>query len=301
MNEDIKILMATMSKIELGGAFRKHAHPYYQLNHVASGEFSCQSGKQSFTAREGDCLLFPANVPHSIVNTGGRTGYYFEVKFSVLSKRDADILADIDVHFPGETFSGALMREIYNENNNRTVLSDETMLTYLKAIILKLSAERRRQRYTPSRYVEVRAYSAPVRGVIRYLEENYTRQLTLDEVCGALSLKKSAICSQFRKETTQTIFACLMIIRVRKAVELLTYTELPLSEICRETGFINITHFTRVFSRHVMIPPGQFRKHLQLQDNYWRDALTGKNANPITIGALENRKIDVADIAVLSS
>ena len=56
-------------------------------------------------------------------------------------------------------------------------------------------------------------------------------------------------------ETSLTIFECLMVIRVRKAAELLTFTGMSLAEISCETGFVNLTHFNRVFTKHVMIPP----------------------------------------------
>jgi len=297
MEQSVKILMAGVSMLGPQGEFATHTHPQYQINHVLKGSIACEVDASAFTANVGDTFLIHANMPHSLRNFSEETAYYLEVKFTSFSKTASGILAGIEAHIPHDEFSGSLLKEILDENNNQTPQSAEIMLTYLYAIIYRLSAENRRTKFTPSKYIDVSEYSEPVRDVIRFLENNYQKQITLDDIVADIPFKKSYICSLFKKETTLTIFSCLMIIRVRKAVELLTFSDYPLAQISRETGFINVTHFNRVYTKHCMIPPGQFRKHLKLQDYYWKDAITGKNASPITIAAFENRKIDFSDVS----
>jgi len=288
MQQEIKILMAGLSKVNIGETYATHEHPYYQLNHIVRGRYEFTVDGNTFAAGVGDTILIPAHSVHSITDSGDETGYYFEVKFSSFSKGIKTMCSDIDVLVQNDGFSGKLLKEIFDESNNSTEESEEIMVTYLYAILFKLSAEKRHEKSTPSKYIEVSAYSAPVRDTIRFLEDNYKKRLSLDDIVERAPLQKSYLCSLFKKETTVTIFECLMIIRIRKAVELLSYTNLPLSEISKETGFVNTTHFNRVFTKHVMIPPGQYRKHLRSQDIYWRDA----TANPITAATLGGKKID---------
>jgi len=288
MQQEIKILMAGLSKVNIGETFSTHEHPYYQLNHIVRGKFEFTVDGETFAAGAGDTILIPANSIHSITDTGDEAGYYFEAKFSSFSKGVKEMCSDIDILKRDDDFSAKLLKEIFDESNNSTPESEEIMVTYLYAILFKRSAQKRRQKSTPSKYIEVSAYSEPVRETIRFLEDNYKKRLSLDDIVAKAPLQKSYLCSLFKKETTVTIFECLMIIRIRKAVELLSYTNMPLAEISKETGFVNTTHFNRVFTKHVMIPPGQYRKHLKSQDIYWRDA----TANPITAATLGGKKID---------
>ncbi len=297
MQQEIKILISVLAKMKKGDAFKPHTHPYYQLNHIVRGSIDYTVGGYEFTACVGDTVLIPAHCEHSFIQTGDETGYYFEVKFSSLSKGVMEMCSDIGVFIQNDDFSGALLKEIFDENSNATPESEEIMLTYLYSILFKLSEKKRREKNIPSKYIEVSAYSAPVRDIIRFLEDNYKKKLTLDDIVAQTSLQKSYLCALFKKETTVTIFECLMIIRVRKAVELLTYNPMPLAQISKETGFVNITHFNRVFTKHVMIPPGQFRKNLRSQDYYWNDA-TGRKPNPITAATLEGKKIDFPQITL---
>lgn len=154
------------------------------------------------------------------------------------------------------------MTAIREESENLTPSSEEIMLNYPYSILYELSADSCRQKNAPSKYIEVTAYSEPVRDTIRFLEDNYTRKLSLEDIVAHTDVKKSCLCRRFKEETSLTIFECLMIVRVRKAVELLTYSDLTLAQISQETGFVSLTHFNRVFTNHVMIPPGHYRRHL---------------------------------------
>lgn len=294
MLQEIKILISGLSKLDMGDSYKRHTHPYYQLNHIVRGKYTFTVGNQTFTANVGDTILIPMDSVHSLTEKNDETGYYFEVKFSSFSQGVKKMCSDIGILTQNDDFSGKLLKEIFDENNNSTAASEEIMVTYLYAILFKLTAKTRREKITPSKYIEVSAYSAPVRDTIRFLEDNYTKRLTLDDIVAQTPLKKSYFCSLFKKETTVTIFECLMIIRIRKAVELLTYTDMSLTQISKETGFVNITHFIRVFTKHVMIPPGQYRKHLKSQSIYWSQA----TANPITAATLGGKKIDFPRLAL---
>ncbi|HWQ77428.1 MAG TPA: AraC family transcriptional regulator [Anaerovoracaceae bacterium] len=298
MQQEIKMLYTGLAKMDAGYTFKTHSHPYYQLDHIVQGSYTFTVDGCTFTAGIGDTIMIPAHYDHSFTQTGDETGYYFEVKFSSFSKGVMEMCSDIGFFVPNDDFSGNLLKEIFDENNNSTPESEEIMIAYLYAILFKLTQKKRREKNTPSKYIEVSAYSAPVRDVIRFLEDNYKKTLSLDDIVAQTSLQKNYICSLFKKETTVTIFECLMIIRVRKAVELLTYHLMPLEQISKEAGFLSASHFNRVFTKHVMTTPGQYRKNLKVQNFYWSDATTGKKVNPIAAATLEGKKIDFPQITL---
>lgn len=294
MNQEIKILISMMSKLDMGVAYNPHAHPYYQLDHIVSGRYTYTVDGRTFTAGVGDTVLIPANCVHSFTETGDVTGYYYEVKFSSFSKGVMEMCADVGYLVKDDDLSGKLLQDIIDERNNATPESEEIMINYLYTILFRLSAKARREKNTPSKYIEVSAYSPPVRDTIRFLEDNYRKRLTLDDIASQTPIQKEYLCNLFKKETTVTIFECLMIIRIRKAVELISYTDMSLEKISKETGFANVTHFNRVFTKHVMIPPGKYRRELKSQDLHEGDAIV----NPIAAATHEGKKIDFPNISL---
>lgn len=56
--------------------------------------------------------------------------------------------------------------------------------------------------------------------------------------------------------------------RLRKARELLTYTDLSIAEIAEQCGYRNVEHFCRQFKKCVGITPGKFKKSSEEASNH---------------------------------
>jgi AraC-like DNA-binding protein len=292
MQQDIKILIAVLAKLELNNSYKPHSHLFYQLNHIAEGTFEYEVEDRKYTAEVGDTILIPANFAHTFTQTRACRGYYFEVKFSALSKGFLDLFLGEVYFVKNDPLLKLLAKAIVEEKGHSTKGSEDVMVSYLWSILYRLTEKKRHDRKAVSQYIKVSDYSAPVRDVIRFLETDYKKPLTLDDIVDQTRLKKSYLCYLFKKETTVTIFECLMIIRVRQAVELLTYTPMPLAQIAKETGFVSVPHFNKVFTNHVMIPPGQFRKYMDSQELNWDDAGVERKTSPIVSATIEGKKID---------
>ncbi len=302
MENRIVILMSCISRLESEGIFKSQSHPYHQLNHVLKGDFTYTVDGNTFHARPGDTVFIPANSIHSLVSQSSNNAYYYEVKFSTYSRQDRELCGDIDAFAPQDFFTKTLMEAIIRENENLTRTSVDVMVNYLYSILFNLSASARRKNNVPSKYIEVAPYSDPTRQTIRFLEDNYTKKLTLGDIVSHAGVKKSSLCGKFKEETSLTIFECLMIIRVRKAVELLTFTSMSLAQISKETAFANLTHFCRVFTRHVMIPPGMYRKHLLRQGEYQTEASVDSANTAAGLRApLSGEKIDFTKLKAIAA
>lgn len=280
------------------GKYKAHRHPFYQLNHILLGEYDFEIDGRVYHANVGDTVLVPKNSVHSITLTSQGAGYYFEIKFSTFSLQDQQLCESSCILTQSDAFSPPLLKEIFEEEGADTSESETVKTTWLYAILYKLSAQARRGRYASSKYIRVDAYSEPIQTAIRFLEDHYGEHLSLDDIVEHTEVGKSTLCGRFKQETGATLFECLMIIRIRKAVELLSFTNMTMAEISQATGFVSLTHFNRVFTKYVMIPPGQYRKHLDCQTLYWRDATKGRvtGPSPIALAVLERRKIDVGEL-----
>lgn len=80
-----------------------------------------------------------------------------------------------------------------------------------------------------------------------FLNCNYQRQVTIDEVAQFVGMNRSAVCTFFRQQTGSTIMSFLTDIRLREATLLLDKTSLTIQEICYKCGFQDVPHFCRVF------------------------------------------------------
>lgn len=96
--------------------------------------------------------------------------------------------------------------------------------------------------------------------IISYIEENYMKKITLDDLADVAGCSSQYICRFFKKLSGDTPIQYLITFRVHKAAVMLTETTKTVLEVCLDCGFENISYFIRTFSRIMGMTPGQYRK-----------------------------------------
>ena len=78
--------------------------------------------------------------------------------------------------------------------------------------------------------IDIEGCSQQVKKVITFLSDHYAENLSLDNISEGVGISKTYLCNTFKKNTNITIIDCLNMIRVRKAAELIVYSDFPLSQ-----------------------------------------------------------------------
>ena len=102
-----------------------------------------------------------------------------------------------------------------------------------------------------------------IREAIRYLDENFTRPVSVGEVASRLHLSPNYLSTIFHRECGQTLRGYLVRLRVERARQLLRETHHPIKAIAGLAGFSDEFYFSRVFRRILGRPPGAFRALLE--------------------------------------
>jgi AraC-like DNA-binding protein/PAS domain-containing protein len=100
---------------------------------------------------------------------------------------------------------------------------------------------------------------AALQRIEEYIEARLDSALDIDELAAILRMSSSHFTRSFHKSVGVTPHRYVIQNRVTRARELLTTTNLPLTEIALITGFSDQSHFSRRFHEIVGIPPGTFR------------------------------------------
>jgi AraC-like DNA-binding protein len=96
----------------------------------------------------------------------------------------------------------------------------------------------------------------------QFILEHRGEELSLATVAKAVNISSYYFCKTFKKVTGLNFTDYLARARVEKAKELLLEPNARVSEIVFEVGFQSITHFNRIFKRHVGKSPTEYRKSL---------------------------------------
>ena len=92
-----------------------------------------------------------------------------------------------------------------------------------------------------------------------FIQKNYGAKITLDMVSKEVGFSKTYFSKIFTEETGENFTTYLTNVRIEKAKELLTKTEMRIYEVCEHTGYSNIEHFSRTFKKLVGVSPIQYK------------------------------------------
>ncbi|NJN28431.1 MAG: helix-turn-helix transcriptional regulator [Cyclobacteriaceae bacterium] len=96
--------------------------------------------------------------------------------------------------------------------------------------------------------------------VLDFIQQNYASKLTLDEAAMLAGMSSSAFSHYFKSRTGKSFTEYINELRLGKAAQLLQWHEMPISMVCNESGFQNISHFNRSFNKRYKVTPLKYRK-----------------------------------------
>lgn len=102
-----------------------------------------------------------------------------------------------------------------------------------------------------------------VRRVLDLFHKTPERRWTLEEAARAGGVSRPALGRRFVEALGQSPLRALRTIRMRKAEQLLVETDHGLARIAAEVGYESEFAFSRAFTRHTGLRPGQFRRSSQ--------------------------------------
>lgn len=146
-------------------------------------------------------------------------------------------------------------------------------LEYLSDI--KKTSREKRTSFFKSRNVQNENKSAPdlkilptnFAHVIRFIEDNFSDNISLDELASTASVSKYHFCKLFKKFFGLTPLSYVTMKRVERAKELLPLQSLSISDVSWMVGFNELSSFYKHFKKHTGTTPRQFKSATQREES----------------------------------
>lgn len=104
--------------------------------------------------------------------------------------------------------------------------------------------------------------------IFDFVNKNFTRHISLDEISEKVSMTVPAFCRYFKKATGKTFTQFVNEFRIVHATKLLAENPSSITDICFECGFNNFSHFNKLFKKITGKSPLKYRNEMkQLHSN----------------------------------
>lgn len=101
-----------------------------------------------------------------------------------------------------------------------------------------------------------------VKNAMHYIEENYTKKLTLSEVAEKTYVSQWHLSKLLNRHTGQSFSEILNHVRIEHAKELLKDPALRIGDVSEQVGFLDLAHFSRVFKKQEGISANEYRNRI---------------------------------------
>jgi AraC-like DNA-binding protein/mannose-6-phosphate isomerase-like protein (cupin superfamily) len=242
--QSVELLTATYRR----HVFAKHAHETLALGVITEGCGSFWCRGVTHEARTGQVVLIPPGETHTGGSAGGDPLGY---SMLYIPARGAQLYAAPPV-LTDPALATAL--RVFTARVRRTddPLSIESALAHALALLGRLSSGASRQR----RHREPLA----IRRVRAYIDEHCGDAIRLSDLALVADLNPEYLSRAFHGAVGLPPHAYLVQARVQKAKSLLAAGEPP-ATAAAAVGFVDQSHLTRHFKRHVGTTPARYQKY----------------------------------------
>lgn len=245
-----------------------HSHNCCQVVYLKKGKIKLTVGMKEYTATA-PCIFFISNLENHAIQVESReyerycvyinhnAGLFLndtQGLFTVLVNRPTGFEHVLDIT-PIEAevrwiFEKMLAEKQYNKPYSQQ--SGNMLLMYLLITLY---------RYSPDMFPSNSAGTVSVVSEIqRYIGQNYMKDISLTLLAQKYHLSKYYLSHLFKKTTGYALIEYLNMYRLAVARNLLLESDLTVSEICRTTGFSDLSNFSRNFKKRFGCSPTAYRQ-----------------------------------------
>ena len=258
-----------------------HRHKFIEMVYIISGTATHYIEGKTSPVKRGDLFIINMDTPHAFLpdtDTGEEfvaydlmfTPEFFDQSIpgynSLETLNNSFILYSLfqgqQAHRPyfsvsGSKFTlfGELFNKIYLEHRERRI----GYLEIIRAYLLQLLVLTFRMEEGSGKSVSPNPQI--VRYLLDYIQNNYQRHISVQELADKVYLSKDYLSRYFKDTTGTTITAMIQKVRIENVCRLLSTTDRTIADIAAACGFEDMTFFYSVFKKHMGLPPGDYRKH----------------------------------------
>lgn len=243
-----------------------HYHDEVELLSITDGSLVILVNGIQHPCQKGDIIFFSPRVPHATYYNGDSCAY------TLVQFRPEHFLGDSNntgkyfnrflrnAELPYKIIRSKPLTELIAHALEEHREQAQAFDLSVKGMIYTMIAYLCREGVLSTENSDYSADIAKILPSLAYIEENYVRDLTLDEVAGVQGLNPSYFCRIFKKASGSGFVDYLNFVRVCKSEKLLAVSDRSVLEVAYEVGFSSVSYFNRIFKKYKNCTPTEYRR-----------------------------------------
>lgn len=240
--------------------FPNHFHDYYVIGFIENGQRYLLCNNKEYIINPGDITIFNPRDIHTCEQVDGKTLDYrcINIQSDIMRRTVSEIAGR--KYLPHFTQSVLYHSEIAVSLRELHLMIIDKETDFKKEELFLFLIEQLIQEYsdtTPSQN-KIEPVSE-IKAACDYLESNYAKTITLDDLSSLVGLSKYHFLRSFTRQKGISPYSYLETIRISNAKKLLEQGIRPI-EVAFQTGFNDQSHFTNFFKKLIGLTPKQYMR-----------------------------------------
>lgn len=241
-----------------------HSHDYYELYFLLDGTREFFIGNKMFVIGKNSLVIVPPFYMHK-TEGGPYKRINVNISENLLSEGVKRFIKGSEketaISFCGgtENLVSPLLKEGVKIQRSAMPYKTDCLLSLVKTLLYVL-AESENRLIPAASGVSARSSDTETLKIVRYINENYTSELTLSDICANFYISKVTLCNRFRAAMHCSVKEYIQSLRINKARELLSATDKSMEEISRLCGFSSANYFGLAFKKETGLSPFNYKK-----------------------------------------
>lgn len=241
-------------------SFLAHFHEEIEVIYIESGSTTTFSHAKKINLNSGDICIFMPGEIHSFTATAQNNMYVYKITASSYAENtdfDKIRLKNNVISQISEIYSTffEIIDEIRYEFTHKKTGYEFAIRSLKNRLIANIL------RNTDYDLIHKNKNLNMLTVINEYIEKNYTKEITLEEIARVCHLSKYYFSHLFKELTGMSFFTYLSHFRLEKSTALLTDTKNNITDIALACGFGNVRSFNRMFKDYFKITPLKFRQN----------------------------------------
>lgn len=232
-------------------------HDSYMLIYSSKGGGYLKTGDFGGEIDEGSAVVFDCHTPHYYSSCGKKWDFYWihingAGVEGIVNAVNYNGIRTVNIKKSAE-FTARIKNIIdIAENNDICTLADISAKVHtLLNTILRDSLNT--ESYSGG-------HTSEVQRTVRYIEENYTEPINIDDIINQVHISKYYFIRLFKQYMGMTPYSYLINYRINQSKILLRTQNISVGEISRETGFCDVSNFINQFKKQTGQRPMDYRR-----------------------------------------
>lgn len=237
--------------------FPNHFHDYYVIGCIEAGTRRLSCKNKEYTIGRGNILLFHPNENHGCVQCDGETLEYRALNISkeamlslageLTGQRKLLCFSENVIKNDELTFYFCSLHRMIMDGGEK--FEKEEMLLFFLSLLM--------EQYGQPFENSIPECGKEIEKTCVYMEEQFAKRITLNELCKCSGLSKSTLLRAFTRSKGVTPYRYLQAVRIGKAKKLLEQG-VPSADAAIQTGFSDQSHFSNFFQMFIGLSPAAY-------------------------------------------